>query len=108
MVFLPPSWAPDITPYIPPTANVGDFMLEARRASGSVLPPFICALTGNKYTRKDVRENVNALAKSLCHELKWSPNQGNAEDKVIGVLGVNSVGQPTSSLIPSVLSRFQA
>lgn len=91
MVFQPPSWVPDITTQISPSANVAEWALESRRASGSVRSPFICALTGKKYTLKEVREKVNALAKALCNELGWSPNQGTAEDKVIGVLAVNSV-----------------
>ncbi|KAF4334070.1 phenylacetyl ligase [Fusarium beomiforme] len=91
MVFLPPSWTPDITTLISPTANVAEWALESRRISGSVRPPFICALTGNKYTFKEVKEKVNALAKALCNELQWSPNQGTAEEKVIGVLAVNSL-----------------
>ncbi|KAF9767599.1 hypothetical protein IL306_015213 [Fusarium sp. DS 682] len=91
MVFLPPSWTPDIQAQISPTANVAEWALESRRASGSVHPPFICALTGKKYTLKEVREKVNALAKALCKELQWSPNQGSAEEKVIGVLAVNSL-----------------
>jgi hypothetical protein len=91
MVFQPPSWVPDITTQISPTANVAEWALESRRATGSVRSPFICGLTGKKYTLKEVREKVNALAKALCNELKWSPNQGTAEDKVIGVLAVNSV-----------------
>ncbi|TVY60075.1 Acyl-CoA ligase easD [Fusarium oxysporum f. sp. cubense] len=91
MVFQPPSWVPDITTQISPNANVAEWALESRRASGSVRSPFICALTGKKYTLKEVREKVNALAKSLCNELEWSPNQGIAEDKVIGVLAVNSL-----------------
>ncbi|EXA34448.1 hypothetical protein FOVG_14427 [Fusarium oxysporum f. sp. pisi HDV247] len=91
MVFQPPSWVPDITAQISPNANVAEWALESRRASGSVRSPFICALTGKKYTLKEVREKVNALAKVLCNELGWSPNQGTAEDKVIGVLAVNSL-----------------
>lgn len=91
MVFQPPSWVPDITTQIPPNANVAEWALESRRATGSVRAPFICALTGKKYTFKDVREKVNALAKALCNELGWLPNQGTAEEKVIGVLAVNSV-----------------
>ncbi|KAM0081890.1 hypothetical protein ACKRZS_005915 [Fusarium odoratissimum] len=91
MVFQPPSWVPDITTQISPNANVAEWALESRRASGSVRSPFICALTGKKYTLKEVREKVNALAKALCNELGWSPNQGTAEDKVIGVLAVNSL-----------------
>ncbi|RYC82472.1 hypothetical protein BFJ63_vAg14652 [Fusarium oxysporum f. sp. narcissi] len=91
MVFQPPSWVPDITTQISPSANVAEWALESRRASGSVRSPFICALTGKKYTLKEVREKVNALAKALCNELGWSPNQGTAEDKVIGVLAVNSL-----------------
>ncbi|KAH7216933.1 uncharacterized protein BKA55DRAFT_744019 [Fusarium redolens] len=91
MVFQPPSWVPDITTQISPTANVAEWALESRRATGSVRSPFICGLTGKKYTLKEVREKVNALAKALCNELKWSPNQGTAEDKVIGVLAVNSL-----------------
>ncbi|KAF5551397.1 phenylacetyl ligase [Fusarium mexicanum] len=91
MVFQPPSWVPDITTQIPPNANVAEWALESRRASGSVRAPFICALTGKKYTLKEVREKVNALAKALGNELGWSPNQGTAEEKVIGVLAVNSL-----------------
>ncbi|KAF5593868.1 phenylacetyl ligase [Fusarium subglutinans] len=91
MVFQPPSWVPDITTQIPPNANVAEWALESRRASGSVRAPFICALTGKKYTLKEVREKVNALAKALCSELGWSPNQSTAEEKVIGVLAVNSL-----------------
>ncbi|KAJ4162195.1 hypothetical protein BFJ70_g4439 [Fusarium oxysporum] len=91
MVFQPPSWVPDITTQISPSANVAEWAFESRRASGSVRSPFICALTGKKYTLKEVREKVNALAKALCNELGWSPNQGTAEDKVIGVLAVNSL-----------------
>lgn len=91
MVFQPPSWVPDITTQIHPNANVAEWALESRRASGSVRAPFICALTGKKYTLKEVREKVNALTKALCSELEWSPNQGIAEEKVIGVLAVNSV-----------------
>ncbi|KAF5687020.1 putative phenylacetyl ligase [Fusarium denticulatum] len=91
MVFQPPSWVPDITTQIPSNANVAEWALESRRASGSVRAPFICALTGKKYTLKEVREKVNALAKALCNELGWSPNQGTAEGKVIGVLAVNSL-----------------
>ncbi|EWY81794.1 hypothetical protein FOYG_16007 [Fusarium oxysporum NRRL 32931] len=91
MVFQPPSWVPDITTQISPSANVAEWALESRRASGSVRSPFICALTGKKYTLKEVREKVNALAKALCNELRWSPNQGTAEDKAIGVLAVNSL-----------------
>ena len=95
MVFQPPSWVPDITTQISPNANVAEWALESRRASGSVRSPFICALTGKKYTLKEVREKVNALAKALCNELGWSPNQSTAEDKVIGVLAVNSVRYST-------------
>ncbi|KAG9494875.1 putative NRPS-like protein biosynthetic cluster [Fusarium musae] len=91
MVFQPPSWVPDITTQVHPNANVAEWALESRRASGSVRAPFICALTGKKYTLKEVREKVNALAKALCSELGWSPNQGIAEEKVIGVLAVNSL-----------------
>ncbi|KAF5635780.1 phenylacetyl ligase [Fusarium sp. NRRL 52700] len=91
MVFQSPSWVPDITTHIPSNANVAEWALESRRASGSVRVPFICALTGKKYTLKEVREKVNALAKALCNELGWSPNQGTTEDKVIGVLAVNSL-----------------
>ncbi|CZR45109.1 putative phenylacetyl-CoA ligase [Fusarium proliferatum ET1] len=91
MVFQPPSWVPDITTQIPPNANVAEWALESRRATGSVRAPFICALTGKKYTFKDVREKVNALAKALGNELGWLPNQGTAEEKVIGVLAVNSL-----------------
>ncbi|KAF5631669.1 putative phenylacetyl ligase [Fusarium sp. NRRL 25303] len=91
MVFQSPSWVPDITTQIPPNANVAEWALESRRATGSVRAPFICALTGKKYTLKEVREKVNALAKALCSELGWSPNQGTTEEKVIGVLAVNSL-----------------
>lgn len=91
MIFLPPSWLPDITPQIARAKTVGDFVLDGRRATGSVRPPLICALTGKSYTADEVREKVESLARALCQDLGWSPNQGLAQDKVVGVLSVNSV-----------------
>jgi hypothetical protein len=95
MVFLPPSWLPDITDQIPPSTSVGDFVLGGRRVEGSTRPPLICAVTGNKYTADEVAKKVENLAKALCQDLEWSPNHGSAPEKVVGLLSGNSVCSST-------------
>lgn len=91
MVFLPPPWLPDINAQIPPGANVGDFVLAGRRATGTAQPALICAKTGKGYTGDDVGDKVEILARALCRDLGWSPNKGSSKEKVIAILSENSV-----------------
>jgi hypothetical protein len=91
MVFLPPSWLPDITAQIPPATNVGDFVLAGRRATGSTRLPLVCAETGKRYTADEIGEKVEILARALCQDLGWSPNHGSAQEKVVAILSENSV-----------------
>ena len=53
--------------------------------------PFTCGLSGTQYSIEEVRDRVNALARSLSKELGWHPNQGTEWDKVVGVFSVNTV-----------------
>ncbi|RYP15657.1 hypothetical protein DL767_010302 [Monosporascus sp. MG133] len=101
MVFLPPSWLPDITAQIPPATNVGEFVLAGRRAEGSARPPLICAVTGKRYTADEVSEKVEILARALCRDLGWSPNCGSAEEKVVGILSGNSILFSSEDLLPT-------
>ncbi|PCG89490.1 AMP-dependent synthetase/ligase [Penicillium occitanis (nom. inval.)] len=91
MVFLPPPWLPDINAQIPPGANVGDFVLAGRRATGTAQPALICAKTGKGYTGDDVGDKVEILARALCRDLGWSPNKGSSKEKVIAILSENSI-----------------
>lgn len=92
MVFVPPSWVPDITPRIPARVNVGDFVLDGRRAGGCVRPPLVDASTGDICTTEEMSEKVDTLAAALHQDLGWSRDESSAAAKVVGVVCLNSVG----------------
>jgi hypothetical protein len=92
MGFAPPSWVPDITPRIPAGVNVGDFVLDGRRAEGSARPLLVDASTGRTCTTEEMSDKVDALAAALHQDLGWSPDESSAGAKVVGVVCLNSVG----------------
>lgn len=99
MVFTSAKWVGDF-PYEPPANTlVGDFAFsqswpglpEGERPNGKL----VCASTGTTFSMQDVRERVESLARSLCHEFKWQPNEGTPWDKVVGVFSLNAVCSST-------------
>lgn len=91
MVFVSPSWVPEITPRIPAKVNVGDFVLDGRRAEACVRPPLVDATTGRICTTEEMSENVDLLAAALYQDLGWSRDENSAASKVVGVVCLNSV-----------------
>ncbi|KAL4773244.1 hypothetical protein BDW60DRAFT_222007 [Aspergillus nidulans var. acristatus] len=94
MVFSSPSWVPQIPCEIPDSIPVGQFALEGNtnlppQCGGR--PPFVCAITGKSYSTKVLVDRVEFLSRSLAQELGWSPNEGEPEDKVVGIYSWNTL-----------------
>ncbi|KAH6719152.1 hypothetical protein BKA61DRAFT_731637 [Leptodontidium sp. MPI-SDFR-AT-0119] len=121
MVFVPPSWVPDIAPRISAKANVGDFVLDGRRAGGCARPALVDASTGRTCTTEEMSEKVDVLAEALYQDLGWSPDESS---KVVSVVCLNSIDflivcwavhriggtclliQPTTS-VPEIVSHME-
>ncbi|KAH7330246.1 hypothetical protein BKA65DRAFT_405001 [Rhexocercosporidium sp. MPI-PUGE-AT-0058] len=121
MVFAPPPWVPDIAARIPAKVNVGDFVLDGRRAGGYVLPPLVDASTGRTCTTKEMSEKVDTLAEALYRDFGWSSDESS---KVVSVVCLNSIDflivcwavqriggtclliQPTTS-VPEIVSHME-
>lgn len=104
MVFVPPSWVPDIAPRISAKANVGDFVLDGRRAGGCARPALVDASTGRTCTTEEMSEKVDVLAEALYQDLGWSPDESS---KVVSVVCLNSVGLLTCTNFPTLLFQKQ-
>lgn len=98
MVFKTAEWVGDL-PFDPPAKTlVGDFLFNqswpgqvpGADANGTL----VCASTGASLSMQVVRERVDFLARSLCQQLKWQPNEGSPAQKVIGIFSVNAVRIP--------------
>lgn len=93
MPFNPPSWVPAL-PEIPDSISIERFMFDenyGRFPLGYSKPPFSCALTGRTYSALDMKERVDWLARALCKEFGFKPNEGSEWDKVIGCFSLNTV-----------------
>ncbi|OJD19178.1 hypothetical protein AJ78_00880 [Emergomyces pasteurianus Ep9510] len=93
MVFTPPKWVGP-TPNIPDNIPVSEFMLNeryGRHPLGSSYAPFICGLSGKSYSTLEVAERVDVLARSLCKELGWHPNEGSEYSRVACIYSVNTI-----------------
>ncbi|KAL3426495.1 hypothetical protein PVAG01_00004 [Phlyctema vagabunda] len=124
MVFIAPSWVPDITSRIPIRANVGDFVLDGRRAKGCVRPLLVDASTGRTCTTEEMSEKVDTLAASLYQDLGWAQHESSTAANVVGVVCLNSIDflivcwavhriggtcllvQPTTS-VPEIVSHLE-
>ena len=96
MVFRSPPWVPQIPFNLPDSIPVGEFILAGNRSLPpqiDVKAPFICALTGQTYSTQEVQDRVECLARGLCKEFGWSPNESSAWDKVVGIFSVNTVSR---------------
>ncbi|KAL4879271.1 hypothetical protein BJY04DRAFT_229202 [Aspergillus karnatakaensis] len=94
MIFSAPSWVPEIPIEIPDSIPVGEFALQGN----ANLPPqcggkhpFVDSITGKSYTSKTLVKRVDNLSRALAQELKWSPNEGAPEDKVVAVYSWNTL-----------------
>ncbi|KAH9212619.1 hypothetical protein DL95DRAFT_303838 [Leptodontidium sp. 2 PMI_412] len=115
MVFVPPSWVPDIAPRISAKANVGDFVLDGRRAGGCARPALVDASTGRTCTTEEMSEKVDVLAEALYQDLGWSPDESSkvvSIDFLIVCWAVHRIGgtclliQPTTS-VPEIVSHME-
>jgi len=73
-------------------------------------PPFVCGLTGDSYTWRQVAQRTDYLARALKHELNLtSIHEGNKEngfnqmEKVVGVFSVNCVS--TRNIVQQYVQR---
>ncbi|EMF13428.1 phenylacetyl-CoA ligase [Sphaerulina musiva SO2202] len=93
MPFQSPSWVPAL-PEIPDSISVERFMFDenyGRFPLGYSKPPFVCALSGKSYPALEVKERVDYLARALCKEFGFKPNEGSEWDKVIACFSLNTV-----------------
>jgi acyl-CoA synthetase (AMP-forming)/AMP-acid ligase II len=93
MPFSPPSWVPAL-PGIPDSVSIETFMFNehhGRFPLGYSKPPFQCALSGKSYTALDMKERIDYLARALCQEFGFRPDEGSEWDKVIGCFSLNTI-----------------
>lgn len=94
MIFEAPLRVPPL-PFAPPdTIPVGDFVLNGDPSISEDVrrrPVLTDALSGVSYTRAELKQKVEALARSLCREFGWSPNQGSPNEKVVGIFSLNTL-----------------
>ncbi|KAL4880710.1 hypothetical protein BJY04DRAFT_207902 [Aspergillus karnatakaensis] len=94
MIFTPPEWGREMMP-IPESLPIYEFLLK--RDSRQIYnitegrATLTCAQSDKSYTLETIQERVDALSRSLGHELGWSPNEGSSWDKVIGIFSFNTI-----------------
>lgn len=94
MVFYPPKGNPGLTRPAPDTISVADFLLDdeyGRYPSASAQDPFVCGLSGKRYSAREQKQRVEYLARGIAQETGWKPDQGTEWDKVVGLFSVNTV-----------------
>lgn len=93
MIFTPPEWGRQMLPI--PDSSIYDFIIKRDNRDlydwTEEAPALTCAQSGHSYTLKTIASRVDALSRSLSHELGWAPNTGSPEDKVVGILSFNTV-----------------
>lgn len=93
MLFVQDQSLPQL-PSIPDTVPLCDFMFDeqyGRHPVATSLDSYTCGLSGSSISAQGQKGRVEALARSLAHELGWSVNQGNEFDKVVGIFALNTV-----------------
>lgn len=104
MIHTPPSFIQDMALQPPDTVPLHEWLWGAddaaherhgRHALSTAKSPFICGLTGEERTARDVQAQIETLAAALGKELGMEVNEGNDLDKVIGVFSLNTVSTPT-------------
>lgn len=93
MPFYPPSWAPEL-PEIPDSISIETFMFDenyGRYPLSHSRAPFTDGLTGRSYSAAEVKDRIDYLARALCKEFGFKPDQGTEWDKVIACFSLNSM-----------------
>ncbi|KAK5109119.1 hypothetical protein LTR62_007481 [Meristemomyces frigidus] len=93
MPFVPPSWTLPL-PEVPDSISVETFMWDekyGRQSLSSSENPFTDGLAGRTYTPVQVKERVDHLARALCKQFGWRPDQGSEYDKIIGIFSLNTI-----------------
>ncbi|KAK2805532.1 hypothetical protein FQN50_006158 [Emmonsiellopsis sp. PD_5] len=93
MVFKAPAWVGPC-PNIPDDIPISEFMLNeryGRHPLGYSKDPFVCGLSGRSYSALELADRVDGLARALCKEFGWQPNQGSEWDKVACIYSVNTI-----------------
>ncbi|EDN06280.1 hypothetical protein HCAG_02883 [Histoplasma mississippiense (nom. inval.)] len=93
MVFTPPKWVSPL-PNPPDNIPLSEFMLNekyGRHPLEDSYDPFVCALSGKSYSTVEVAKRVDVLARSLCKELGWHPNEGSEFSRVACIYSVNTI-----------------
>jgi len=98
--FKSPQWIPKMDP-VPDHIPISELMLNEKYGRYSLdksRPPFVCGLTGDSYTWREVSQRTEYLARALKQELNLkSIHEGSKEDgfnqmeKVVGIFSVNCV-----------------
>jgi ribosome assembly protein SQT1 len=79
---------------VPDSISIYDFMFDERYGrypAASSRAPFVCGLTGKKYSTAQVKDRVEILARGLAQELEWQPNKGTEWEKAACVFTLNAV-----------------
>jgi acyl-CoA synthetase (AMP-forming)/AMP-acid ligase II len=99
MPFTAPQWVPKVEESdIPSSISLDRFMLSeqyGRHPLGQSRPPFTCALSGKSYSVTEIAERVDHLARALCDELGFKPNEGSEWDKVVAIFSLNTIDYTT-------------
>lgn len=93
MPFTAPAWVPRLRE-IPDSISLDRFMLDERYGRAplrSSRPPFICGLSGKSYSAEELSQRVDHLARALCKQLGFRPDEGSEWDKVVAVFSLNTI-----------------
>jgi len=93
MPFYPPPYVPEC-PEIPDTVPIQEFMFNeqyGRKSLAESLPAYIDAITGRTLSAKEIKENIQYLARALAKEFDWKVNEGTEFDKVCGIFALNTI-----------------
>ncbi|KAK5998860.1 Acyl-CoA ligase AKT1 [Cladobotryum mycophilum] len=93
MVFLPPSWAPQL-PEIPDSISIEEFANNetyGRYPLSKAKNPFTCGLTGKTYSAAEVVRRTDYLARAIGKKLGFNPHEETEWDRVVCLYSVNTI-----------------